>query len=147
MNDFLDTWKQEVSSPLEIAKSTVKLADKLYQNGNQNSPEIDIIYRDIQRIAEVLTNDAPYDYAAINMQITQKYDSIPPVKGTIFYRVTLEYLESQTEEKNIETLALIAQSLQIMMANIKLGKVTDIVIGALVEHVVTAGFHAAVKVM
>ncbi|MFI3202419.1 MAG: hypothetical protein R3Y54_13030 [Eubacteriales bacterium] len=144
-NDFLTEWKKEASDPVELTKSSFKLAKDLYNNGKENNQQITTIYHDIVYINSVISSSMPYNYASVNMQVTSKYDFIPNVGDTTFHKTTLEALESKGDLGNIRTLSLIAQSLQILMLNIKMGQVVSIVLNNVIEHSVNSGFNALFK--
>lgn len=111
----------------------------------ENNSQVTIIYNDIEYIKVVLTSDEPYNYASINMEVTAKYDSIPDVGNIKFYKTTLEFLESKSDAENMENLSMIAQSLQILMFNVKLGQIANVVLNSVLEHSVNAGSRALFK--
>lgn len=145
MIEFIAKWVDEIRNPVETSKSAFKMAKELYGNQNVYDPQIATIYNDIQTINTAINSVLPYDYASLNSTITAKYSTIPPVGNTTFHKVTLEFLQNQSTETNKRTLALIAQSLAILMINIKIEKVASIVINSALDHISNAGVNAIFK--
>ncbi len=146
MNEFINEWTKEIYEPEEVMKSAFDLARELYNNSQVNNEEVETIYKDIVEINNALTYELPFDYAALNVKITDKYSTIPDVGNMTFYKVSLDFLHEQTEERNKETLAFIAKSLSILMSQVKMRQAGEIFVTSVLKHVGKAGIRAGLNV-
>lgn len=138
---FLEELQNEIQKPSEIVRSAFECAVKCMENEPANEKKR-VVYDDIQRIRDVISSKAPYDYAVINKEITAKYDSIPPVNGSTFSHVSLEELRTKSTEENIRVLSLIARSLAIMITNIDIGLFFRYGLEGIGTHSLKAGVRA-----